>query len=96
MLLSYILVLRVLNIPQCISTFSALRGQLSFKGIGGSDGKESTCNAGDLGLIPGLEDPLEEGTVTHLSILVWRIPTDGGAWRATVSGVAKSWTRLTS
>ena len=22
---------------------------------GGSDGKESTCNAGDLGLIPGLE-----------------------------------------
>ena len=29
---------------------------------GGSAGKESTCNSGDLGSIPGLEDPLEKGT----------------------------------
>ena len=28
----------------------------------------------DAGLIPGLEDPLEEGMATHTSILVWRIP----------------------
>ena len=28
----------------------------------------------------GLEDPLEQGTATHSSILVWRIPTDRGAW----------------
>ena len=47
---------------------------------GGSDGKECTCNAGDLGLIPGLgrspgwEDPLEEGMATYSSILAWRIP----------------------
>ena len=41
---------------------------------GGSDGEESSCNAGDLGLIPGLEDPLEKGTTTHSSILAWRIP----------------------
>ena len=41
---------------------------------GGSDGKESACNAGDLGLISGLEGPLEKGTVTHTSILAWRIP----------------------
>ena len=41
---------------------------------GGSAGKESTCNAGDLGLIPGWEDPLEKGTATHSSILAWRIP----------------------
>ena len=42
---------------------------------GGSDGKESTCNAGDLGLIPGLgRDPLKEGMATHSSILAWRIP----------------------
>ena len=27
----------------------------------GSDGKESACNLGDLGLIPGLGDPLEKG-----------------------------------
>ena len=37
-------------------------------------GKESTCNAGDLGLIPGWEDPLEEGTTIHSSMLAWRIP----------------------
>ena len=41
---------------------------------GGSAGKESTCNAGDLGLILGQEDPLEKGKVTHSSILAWRIP----------------------
>ena len=39
-----------------------------------SDGKESACNAGDLGSIPGWEDPLEEGLATHSSILDWRIP----------------------
>ena len=32
----------------------------------------------------GWEDPLEEGRVTHSSILAWRIPMDRGAWRATV------------
>ena len=31
---------------------------------------------------------------THSSILAWRIPTDRGAWRAAVHGVAKSRTRL--
>ena len=39
----------------------------------GSDGKESTCSEAVLGSVPGLEDPLEKGTVTHSSILVWRI-----------------------
>ena len=39
-----------------------------------SAGKESTCNAGDLGSIPGLEDPLEKGKATHSSVLAWRIP----------------------
>ena len=36
--------------------------------------KESACNVGDLGLIPGLEDPLEKGMAIHFSILAWRIP----------------------
>ena len=31
---------------------------------GGSDGKESACNMGDLGLIPGLGRPLEKGMAT--------------------------------
>ena len=32
---------------------------------GGLDGKESSCNAGDPGLIPGLDDPLEKGEASH-------------------------------
>ena len=40
---------------------------------GGSDCKESACNAGDLGSIPGLGIP-EEEMATLFSILVWRIP----------------------
>ena len=50
-------------------------------------GKESACNganAGDMGSIPGWEDPLEEGMATHSSVLAWRISKDRGAWRATV------------
>ena len=35
----------------------------------------------------GWEDPLEEDMATHSSILAWRIPTDRGAWWATVHGV---------
>ena len=42
---------------------------------GGSDGKESGCNAGDPGLIfLGWEDPLEKEVATHSNILAWRIP----------------------
>ena len=40
---------------------------------GGSDGKESACNVGDLGSILGWEDSLEKGMATHSSILAWRI-----------------------
>ena len=41
---------------------------------GGSNGKGYTCNAGDLVQSLGWEDPLEKETVTHSSILAWRIP----------------------
>ena len=41
---------------------------------GGSVSKESACNAGDPGSIPGSGDPLEKETATHSSILAWRIP----------------------
>ena len=51
---------------------------------GGSYGKESACNLGDVGSIPGSEDPLEEGMATHSSILAWRIPMDREASWATV------------
>ena len=42
----------------------------------------------------GGEDPLEEGVATHSRVLAWRIPMDGGAWRATVHGVVKGQTRV--
>ena len=41
---------------------------------GGLTGKESACSVGDLGLIPGWEDPLEKGMASQSSILAWRIP----------------------
>ena len=39
----------------------------------GSAGKEPACNAGDLGMTLGWEDPLEKGKAIHSSILDWRI-----------------------
>ena len=41
---------------------------------GDSDGKSLVCNVGELGSIPGSEDPLEKEMATHFSILAWRIP----------------------
>ena len=41
---------------------------------GGSYGKESTCNAGDPGLIPGLRRSPGEGMATHSSFLAWKVP----------------------
>ena len=41
---------------------------------GGSDGKESACDVGDPGSIPGSERSSGEGMATHSSILAWRIP----------------------
>jgi len=40
------------------------------------------------------DDPLEEGMATNFCILAWRIPTERGAWWATVHEVANSQTRL--
>ena len=40
----------------------------------GSAGKETICNAGDLGSIPGLGKYPREGKVYHSSSLAWRIP----------------------
>ena len=36
--------------------------------------KESACNAGDLGSIPGWEYPLEKGKAPRFKFLAWRIP----------------------
>ena len=62
--------------------------------MGGSDGKESSCNVEDLDSVPELGRSPGGGPATHSSIFVWRIPVDGGAWWAPVHGVTKSRTRL--
>ena len=59
-----------------------------------SDGKEFACNAGDLGLIPGLGRSPGEGNGNLLQYSCLENPMDREAWRPTVCGVAKSWTRL--
>ena len=41
---------------------------------GGSDGKASAYNAGDLGSIPGSGRSLKKEMATHSSILAWKIP----------------------
>ena len=49
-------------------------GNRSHRGFpGGSDGKESAFNAGDLGSVPGLGRSPGEGMTTHASILAWEI-----------------------
>ena len=41
--------------------------------------KRSACNAGDLGLIPGLGRSSEKEMATHSSILAWRSPWTEGS-----------------
>ena len=61
---------------------------------GGSDGKESDCNAGNLSSIPGSGRSPGEGNGNPLQYSCLENPIDREAWRATVHGFAKSWTRL--
>ena len=49
-----------------------------------SDGKESACNAGDLGLIPRLESAPGEGNGYPLQYSCLENSMDRGAWCATV------------
>ena len=61
---------------------------------GGSDGKESACNTGDLGSVLGLGRSPGEGNGYPLQYSCLENSMDRGAWQATVHGVAKSRTRL--
>ena len=56
---------------------------------GGSDSKESACNAGDPGLIPGSGRPPGEGKGYPLQYSCLENPMDRGAWQATVHVVTK-------
>ena len=70
---------------QKFAVFKSHLGQsviLSFPG--GSDGKESACNAGDLSSVPVLERPPGEGNGNPLQYYLEN-PKDRGAWQATVA-----------
>ena len=56
---------------------------------GGSDGKQSAFNAGDLASNPGLGRSLGEGNGNPLQYSCLVNSMDRGAWQATVNGVAK-------
>ena len=57
---------------------------------GGSNGKESICNSGDTGLIPGSERSPGEGNGNPFQYSCLENFMDRGTWQATVHGVAKS------
>ena len=61
---------------------------------GGTDGKESDCNAGDLGSIPESGRSPGEGNGNPLQYSCLENFMDRGAWQATVHETAKSWTQL--
>ena len=81
--------------PECSCTSdltsSFPRGGLS---LTGSDGRESACNAGDLGSILGSGRSPGEGNGNPFQYSCLENPMDGGAWWAAVHGVAESRTRL--
>ena len=81
----------------CICIYIHIQIHIHIQGFpGGSDGKESTCNAGDLGSIPGSGRSPGEGHCNPLQYSCLENPKDRGAWRATVHGAAKSQTRLSN
>ena len=70
--------------------------RIKFGFPGGSAGKESACNVGDLGLIPGSGRSPGGGHGSRLQCYCLENPMDRGAWGATVPGVSKSWTQLSN
>ena len=74
---------------------SSVRVQI-FVSQRGSEGKSSACNVGDPGLISGLGRSPGEGNGNPLQYSSLENSMDGGAWWATVHGVAKSQTRLSN
>ena len=61
---------------------------------GGSDGKASAYNVEDPGSMPGSGRSPGEGNGNPFQYSCLENPMDGGAWRAAVHRVAKSWTQL--
>ena len=82
----------IMAIVVALSTLGIL--QLSMGFPGGSEGKASACNAGDLGSIPGSGRSPGEGNGNTLQYSCLENPMDREAWWITVHGISKSRTRL--
>ena len=82
--------------PQCgwVCHFISCK---SFPGFsGGSDGKESVCNAGEPGSIPGWGRCPGGGNGNPLQFSCLENSMDRGTWWAIDHGVTKSWTWLSN
>ena len=82
-----------LEVESITNDQSVVKHDCVIKGFpGGSDGKESACNAEDPGSIPGLERFPGEGNDYPLQYFCLENSMNRGAWWATVHVVMKSWT----
>ena len=81
----------VVSHTDCLWLFISVRSLLHQGFPGGSDSKESACNAGDLCSNPPLGRSPGGGHGGPLQYSCWRTAMDRGAWWATVHGVTKSW-----
>ena len=63
-----------------------------YLGFPGSSDEESTCNAGNLGSIPGLGRSPGGGNGNPFQYSCLENPMDRGAWWATVHVLTQSWT----
>ena len=76
-------------IPHQISFISSTKLTLGFPG--GSDGKESACNTGDLGSVPGLGRSPGEGNGYPFQYSCLGNPMDRAAWQAIVHEMDMTW-----
>ena len=82
-----------------LARISLITGRISYSCLlcfpGGSDGKESACNVGNLGLILRFgRSPGEKVMVIRSSVIVWEIPWTKESEGTTVHGIGKSQTWL--
>ena len=91
--IQYVINILYYNIILAYQALRSLSSPWNFPGKRRSSvGKESACNAGDLGLIPGLGRSPGEGNGNPLQYSCLENPMDGGAWQASVHGVTQSQT----
>ena len=84
------LTVSIVGLPQSVLLCIYMYVCSAFKGFpGGSDNKESTCNTGDPGSIPGLGRPPGEGNGYPVQYFCLGDPMDSEAWWAAVHGVTQ-------